>query len=123
LAVVTCQTPLRLSNRSEPEPDLMLLRPRADGYADSHPGAVDALLVIEVADSSARYDRQIKVPLYARYGVAEVWVFDLDAALLRCYRAPQAGDGYAEVNASDAPGLTPLPGLPGVSIDLQGLLR
>lgn len=119
---ITCQTPLRLSPRSEPEPDLMLLRPRDDGYAVSHPGPADVLLLIEVADTSARYDREIKLPLYARHGVAEVWIVDLQAGLLRTHRRPDAGD-YLETNAGQAPGVVTLPGLPDVQVDLTGLLR
>ena len=64
------QNPLRLGRHSEPEPDFVLLAPRADFYAAAPPRAADTLLVIEIADSSARYDREIKVPLYARHGVA-----------------------------------------------------
>ncbi len=121
-ARVACQVPLRLSNHSEPEPDLMLLRPRADNYADSHPSAADVLLLVEVAHSSARYDREIKVPLYARHGVAEVWVLDLEAARARFHRRLQGGE-YADVTSTDAPGPTPLPGLPGLQPDLAGMLR
>ena len=121
-ARVTCQVPLRLSTRSEPEPDLMLLRPRADGYSQSHPSAADVWLLIEVADSSARYDCEIKVPLYARHGVAEVWVFDLEAGRARFYRQ-LSGDEYADISSSEAPGVTPLPSLPGLDVDLAGVLR
>ena len=120
-ALVTCQTPLRLSQRSEPEPDLMLLRPRADGYAQAHPNAADVLLLIEVADSSARYDREVKLPLYARHGVAEVWIVDLEAGVLRQQRSP-AGESYAEATDTATPGTALLPGLPGIDIDLSGLL-
>lgn len=120
-ALVTCRTPLRLSQRSEPEPDLMLLRPRADGYAQSHPTAAEVLLLIDVADSSARYDREIKLPLYASHGVAEVWIIDLEAGLLRRRRKP-GGEDYAEADDDAAPGSTPLPGLPGIGIDMGGLL-
>ena len=121
-ALVACQVPLRLSPQSEPEPDLMLLRPRKDEYAESHPTSSDVFLLIEVADSSARYDREIKVPLYARHGVAEVWVIDLDAGRVRFYRQPQ-GDEYADISSTEAPGITSLPGLPGSSFDLSGVLR
>jgi Uma2 family endonuclease len=107
-ARITCQTPLRLSQRSEPEPDLMLLRPRPDAYAASHPTAADVLLLIEVADSSLRYDREIKVPLYARHGVAEVWVVDLAAASFVVHRAP-AGGAYTHVDVHPRPAMLPLP--------------
>ncbi len=121
LAFVTCQTPLRLSKRSEPEPDLMLLRPRADQYGDSHPSAADVLLLVEVADSSARYDRQIKLPLYARHGVPAVWIIDLDAGLLRMHSRPD-GDAYLDTTATKTPGVTALPALPGLQIDLTSIL-
>lgn len=121
-ARVVCQSPLHLSARSEPEPDLMLLRPRADGYAHAHPTPADVLLLIEVGDTSARYDREIKLPLYARSGVAEVWLLDLEAGRARFFRNLQ-GDEYADICSTDAPGPTPLPGLPGLSVDLTGVLR
>lgn len=120
-ARVACQVPLSLSDRSEPEPDLMLLRPRADRYSGSHPTPADVLLLVEVADSSLRYDREVKVPLYARHGVAEVWLVDLESNRLRLFRQLQAGE-YAEISSTDAPGLTSLPGLPGLQVDLGGLL-
>jgi Uma2 family endonuclease len=109
------------SDLSEPEPDLMLLKPRTDFYAEAHPSAADVLLLIEVADTGARYDREIKLPLYARHGVAEVWIADLEARLLRLYRAPD-GDGYAEASTTAAPGPTPIAALPGVAIDLSLIL-
>ena len=93
-ALVSTQNPLRLDPYSEPEPDLMLLKPRADYYAEAHPGASDVLLLIEVSDTTARFDREVKLPLYARHGIAEVWLIDLDArAVERCTEPrPEAGD-------------------------------
>lgn len=120
-ALVTCQTPLRLDERSELEPDLMVIRLRADDYSRSHPGAADVLLLIEVSDSSSRYDREIKLPMYARHGVVEVWIVDLDNGLLSLFRQP-AGDGYADIVATEAPAATAITALPGVSIDLCGIL-
>jgi len=120
-AIVRSQNPLRLGDRSEPEPDLLLLLPRADFYASAHPGASDVLLLIEVADSSVRYDREIKLPLYARHGIAEVWLVDLEAGMLRFFRGPQ-GERYTDVTATETPGPTPVAALPGVVIDLAGLL-
>lgn len=119
--IVSAQNPLRLGDLSEPEPDLMLLEPRADFYAAAHPTAADVLLLIEVADTSARYDREIKLPLYARHGVREVWIVDLEARLVRFFRAP-AGDAYTDITASETPGATPIGALPGVAIDLAGVL-
>jgi Uma2 family endonuclease len=119
-ASVAVQRPLRLGDQSEPEPDLMVLKPRQDAYRKGHPVASDVLLLVEVSDTSARYDREIKLPLYAEHGVAEVWIVDLAAGLLRMHRRPH-GNEYAEIMAVSAPGRTGLPGLPGVEVDLSGL--
>jgi len=119
-AVLTVQSPVRLSNISEPQPDLMLLRPREDSYRKSHPTARDVLLLIEVSDSTVRYDRDIKIPLYASYGVLESWMVDLDQQELRCYRAPHSGR-YLEVHATRSPGVIALPALDGGTVDLGRL--
>lgn len=120
-ALVTCQTPLRLDDRSEPEPDLMLVRSRTDHYAASHPTAADVLLLIEVSDTSLAYDRRIKVPLYARHGVAEVWIVDLENRLVRIYRRP-AGEQYLDITSTETPGPTPVATVPDLVIDLSGVL-
>ena len=90
-AIVRVQNPIRLGERSEPQPDITLLRPRPDFYADAHPGPDDILLVIEVADSSLGYDRGVKIPLYARFNVVETWVMDLAADRIELYRQPSEG--------------------------------
>lgn len=120
-ACVSVQSPLHIDDLSEPQPDLMLLRPRADYYRDAHPRPADVLLLIEVSDTTARYDREIKLPLYARGGVPEVWIVDLEAGLLRCHRGP-AGDEYTQMQALASPGVLPLPGMPGQTLDLTDLL-
>ncbi|MBL6750714.1 MAG: Uma2 family endonuclease [Nevskia sp.] len=86
--IVSVQNSLNLQPDSEPQPDLMVLKPRADRYRNALPIAGDVLLLIEVADTTADYDRKIKVPLYARHGVAEVWLIDLAARQLEIYREP-----------------------------------
>jgi Uma2 family endonuclease len=93
--IVSVQNPIRLGEHSEPHPDLALLRPRADFYASSHPGPEDVLLIVEVADTSAAVDREVKVPLYARWGVPEVWVVDLGGERVEVYRQPGVG-GYEQ---------------------------
>lgn len=120
-AIVAAQDPVRLSDASEPQPDVMLLRPRADFYAQAHPGPADVLLLIEVSDSTAAYDRGIKLDLYARHGITEVWIVDLDNNVVRFFRH---GDGaaYTDITASETPRATPVAALPGVTIDLAGLL-
>lgn len=88
-AYVAMQNPVILGDHSEPEPDIALLKPRADFYKTSHPTADDVLLIVEVADTSLAYDREVKIPLYARYGIPEVWVIDLNAKCLEIYKMPQ----------------------------------
>lgn len=92
-AIVSAQNPIRLNPYSEPEPDVALLRPSDDFYAAETPGSQDALLVIEVADSSLEHDRTNKIPLYARAGIGEVWLVDLDGRVVDVYRNPSA-EGY-----------------------------
>ena len=89
-AIVRVQNPVRLSTDSEPEPDLAILRPRADDYARAHPGPADVLLVIEVADSSLEYDRGRKAQAYARSGIPELWIVDLASEVVFVCRDPGA---------------------------------
>ena len=79
------------------------------------------LLVIEVAGPTQRYDRRIKVPLYARHGVPEVWVIDLENSLVHVHRRP-GGGAYADISATERSALTPIAALSGVAIDLAGIL-
>ncbi|TCZ56708.1 Uma2 family endonuclease [Roseicella aquatilis] len=92
-AVVTVQGPLRLSDVSEPQPDLLLLKPRADDYRSEHPVPSEVLLLVEVADSSLRFDRGVKLPLYARHKVPEVWIVNLGDNVVDVYRTPK-DDAY-----------------------------
>lgn len=94
-AIVRVQNPIQLDDYSEPEPDISLLRRRADFYESGHPLPTDVLLVIEVADTSIGYDREIKLPLYGSMGIVEVWIVDLGRRCIDAYRGPIAG-GYAE---------------------------
>jgi Uma2 family endonuclease len=96
LAQILVQDPVRLGRRSEPEPDLALVKPRPDLYAAAHPGPSDVLLIIEVADSSARYDRTTKARLYARNAIPEFWLVDLTRDHVEVFRDP-APRGYRTV--------------------------
>lgn len=97
-ALLQVQDPLRLSPESEPQPDLTLLSYRENFYRDKVPEAEDALLVIEVADTSLDYDLTVKLPLYAKAGIPEVWVVDLARDRVHVFRKPQ-GEGYGEAQA------------------------
>jgi hypothetical protein len=102
------QNPAVLDDRSQPQPDVTVLRYRRDGYATAHPGPDDVLLLIEVMDSSADRDRRIKVPLYARAGIRELWLVDLDADDIEVHREP-GPNGYASVRwVARGDRLTPL---------------
>jgi Uma2 family endonuclease len=92
-AVVSPQNPVLLSMWTEPQPDLTVLKPRDDDYDSKKPEHADALLVIEIAESSLSYDRDIKVPHYAAAGIPEVWIEDLTRDQLLVYRDP-GKDGY-----------------------------
>ena len=107
-AIVRIQGALRLSRHSEPEPDLVVLRPRTDYYAGRDAGPEDTLLVVEVADTSERYDRQVKVPLYAGAVIPEVWLVDLMAGSVTVYRDPSPTGYTSTIVASGDNLLSPL---------------
>jgi Uma2 family endonuclease len=97
-AIVWSQSSIRLDRYNVPQPDLAILRYRADFYATGEPpGPADVLLLIEVADSSLAFDRKVKLPLYARFGIAEVWIVDVQNGVLDAHRAP-LGDCYTETS-------------------------
>jgi Uma2 family endonuclease len=106
-AVVSVQLPVRLSRHSEPQPDLALLRPKAEGYRQAHPTADDVPLLIEVSDTTLHYDLGKKARLYAKHGVPEYWVVDLVGSRVWRHRTP-SGTGYSErteiAGAIDLPG-------------------
>jgi Uma2 family endonuclease len=93
-AVLSVQNPIQLNNYTEPEPDIVLLKPRVDYYASKKVWAEDALLIVEVADTTLRYDRDIKVPRYAAAGIPEVWIENLSDDEFLVYRNP-TGESYA----------------------------
>jgi hypothetical protein len=83
---LTVQNPVRLNIYNEPQPDLVLAKPRADYYASNHPTGEDVFLVLEVADTTLRKDRNVKLPIYARLEVPEVWIEDLAHDLILVFR-------------------------------------
>jgi Uma2 family endonuclease len=87
-AFVWPQNPVVLSQMSEPQPDIALIRQRADDYREASPQPHDVLLLIEVSDSSLTFDRQRKVPLYARCGISETWILNLPERCLEVFREP-----------------------------------
>jgi Uma2 family endonuclease len=95
-AVVSPQNPVVIRPRSEPQPDLLLLRPRAVSYSREHPAPEDVLLAVEVADTTVRFDRLVKARLYSRAAIVEFWLFLAQNCEVEVYREPGA-DGYAQV--------------------------
>jgi Uma2 family endonuclease len=87
--LVQTQSSIRLSDASEPQPDIAVLRLRADYYADALPTPSDVLLVIEVADTSLPYDQYVKLPRYAEAGIAEVWIVDVARPMVTRYTDPR----------------------------------
>ncbi len=93
-AVVGIQGAVVLGNLSEPQPDLVILVGPVERYRHRHPRSEDILLLIEVSDSTLRFDRKVKLPVYAREGVAEVWIADLKGKAVEIHRQPTT-EGYA----------------------------
>jgi Uma2 family endonuclease len=92
-AIVHIQNPIVLGDYTEPQPDLVLLRPRDDFYADMDATPDAILLLIEVADSSVDYDRRVKAPLYARMSIPEYWLADVGREHIVVHLDPTS-DGY-----------------------------
>ncbi|MGA9381598.1 MAG: Uma2 family endonuclease, partial [Phormidium sp.] len=90
------QDPVRLNERTEPQPDIALLIPRTDFYSQRHPQPQEVLLIIEVSDTTIEYDREVKIPLYAAAGIIEVWIVSLGEELIEVYRQSLANN-YAEI--------------------------
>ncbi len=87
-ATLQCQAPISLSFDGEPEPDFAIVRNRDDDYVTEHPTPEETLLVIEIADSSLDYDRDVKLPLYAEAQISNYWLFNLPDRYLEAYSEP-----------------------------------
>jgi Uma2 family endonuclease len=120
-AILRVQGALRLSDRTELMPDLSLLKLPLEQYRAKQASASDALLVIEVSDTTLRKDTRVKIPLYARHGVPEVWIVDLQKRCFRIYRSPLDGE-YQKVSVTSEPEIAAIPGVAGAKIDLAKLL-
>lgn len=119
-AIIRTQNPVFLNPHSEPQPDIALLRPRPDFYRGAHPTPADVLLLVEVADTTLAYDTQIKLPLYARHGIPEVWLVDLTNQRFIVHRSPTSAGFQDAQPLPDLFAVTPLL-LPGVTVDLSAL--
>jgi Uma2 family endonuclease len=107
-AIVSVRGPVQIGESSLVQPDIAVLRPRHDYYASEYPQAEDALLLIEVADTSLQLDRSHKVPLYAREGVAEVWLVNLLRHAVEVFRRPERGAYRDQLVVERGAEITPL---------------
>ncbi len=120
-ALVTVQNPVRLSDLSEPQPDLAVVRPRPGDYMDRHPLPDDVLLVVEVADTSIPVDRERKAPLYATARVPEYWIVDLPGEVLEVHRDPEGG-AYRSVTRHRKGEILNLVQLPELAVPVEEML-
>jgi len=120
-AFVSIQSPVRLGKRMEPEPDIALLAPRDDYYASGHPESTDVLLIMEVADTSLSYDRDLKGPRYARAGIPEYWLVDLPGEAIEVYTA--LGKGRYQLRKRAERGeIVVSQTIPGLTLDVDAIL-
>jgi Uma2 family endonuclease len=120
--LVWSQNPLRLGDRSEPEPDVMLLKPSTDDYTNRHPQPEDVFLLVEVSDSSLAMDVEKKLPLYGQAGVAEVWIVNLEEGVLEVYREANFNGYGSKVILRSGDQARPA-AFPDVAVDVAELLR
>lgn len=118
--IVAVGNPVRLNQNSEPHPDFTVLRPRAD-YETRGPRPEDVLLAVEVSDTTLRRDRRVKLALYARAGIPEFWIVNLETREVEIYRSP-AGDTYASVERKSPGNVATIDALPGVTIAIGQIL-
>ena len=117
--LVRVQNPILLGEHSEPQPDIAVVNDK--NYAESHPEAEDVLLIVEVSDTTLAYDRDVKLSLYARHGIPEVWLLDVNAGELTIYREPAEGQYRLIRKPTSAEAVSPVL-VPGVTIALVQVL-
>jgi len=121
VVIVSVQNPISLNDFSEPQPDLALLKPRKDFYSKSHPAPEDVLVVIEVADTSVNYDRNVKLPLYARAGIPEAWLVVLGKEVIEVHSQPKNGK-YQKVQRMKRGKTLTSATIPSLSLRVEDLL-
>lgn len=116
------QDPIRLNDYSEPEPDVAVVRPSPNFYETHHPTPSEVFLLIEVSDTTLKFDRETKAPAYGRSGIAEYWVLDVNDRKLHVYRMPDATGYQSEAILAEALTVAPL-AFPDCMITIQEMLR
>ena len=120
-ALITIQAPTHLDGPSEPQPDVAVVAPRADDYTTAHPRAHEVFLLIEVADSSLTTDRGIKRAVYARNGIPEYWIVDLNALQVEVCRTPVKGR-YTSIERVGPDAVLAIGALPGLDIAVRDFM-
>jgi Uma2 family endonuclease len=120
-AIVWPQNPIELDDTSEPQPDLTLLQPRPDFYESGHPQPEDIFLIVEVADTTAKFDRGVKIPLYAKDNIAEVWLVDINQQCIEVYRQPSP-TGYKNVQTFQRGQTLSIQAFPDIEITVDQVL-
>lgn len=119
-SLISVQNPIQLDNHSELYPDIAILKHRDDFYTAGKPTAVDVLLVVEVADTTLSYDRQIKIPLYARHHIPEAWLIDLPNKRLKIFLEPNDNQYQKTLRPNRLEQIVPST-IPEVSMNLTGM--
>ncbi|MBI2760908.1 MAG: Uma2 family endonuclease [Chloroflexi bacterium] len=120
-ARVRVQNPVRFLPRSEPQPDIVLLRRVPDRYRGRHPIPEDVSLIVEVADSTLEHNRTVKAPLYATAGIPEMWIVNLKARCVEIYRRPEDG-AYRDMIVAGPDGMLSPLAFPDLSIRCADIL-
>jgi Uma2 family endonuclease len=120
-AMVRMQHPVVLDDHSVTQPDIAVVVRRDDYYTDSHPQPSDVLLLVEIADTTLVYDRDVKAPLYARSGMPELWIVDLVGRRVTRFSSPRDGV-YTESVSARAGEFIGIGAFPDVRIDSSAIL-
>ncbi len=117
-SIIAVQNPILISDDSSPQPDFAVLHPRADFYEDKHPTPTDVYLVIEVSDSTLRFDKIEKAMLYAQAGIPEYWILDVNNKLVIQHTQPSE-TGYQLIQQLTAGKTVASPTLPDLSLGVD----
>ncbi len=120
-AIIWCQCPITFPGNTEPEPDVALIQPRGDYYRSNLPTPQDTLLLIEVSQSTLRYDRTVKLPLYAIARIPEVWIVNLSDDVVEVYLNPE-GSAYQETTTLGRGEVVSPEAFPALSLIVEELL-
>ena len=120
-AIVSVQDPLEVDQETEVQPDIVLLKFRADYYESQAPTSGDALLVVEVSDTTLAFDRRVRVPLYAQAGISDVWLVNLQQGTIEVYAQPSEG-AYLRVQRARRGQQIPVPGFEDLYVSVDKVL-